>query len=240
MVSLLAEINGIHWIAFVCWLGGLRAACRHWLRPKKTNTKSNSIEGFLIPFSFFVIEWNEWTKKKRNGMGLFLSFAFGWVMGGGTANGSAQESKQRQEEQPINLRVKWRLLNESKESKQIHLLIWLISAAQWGNQTERRTKQQQLRGKPTPATTNHSSWRLIGWAVGGVCLFFFSLLSLLKRKAINNESKDGMLSFSWFASFLFFINVVGYEPEAPLRSNTPLPLNKFNLRCGGFALPLFH
>ena len=71
--------NGIHWIAFVCWLGGLRAACRHWLRPKKTNTKSNSIEGFLIPFSFFVIEWNEWTKKKRNGMGNSSAKRVKWI-----------------------------------------------------------------------------------------------------------------------------------------------------------------
>ena len=46
-----------------------------------------------------------------------------------------------------------------------------------------------------------------------------------------------MLSFSWFASFLFFINVVGYEPEAPLAQPNFIPFVSFNkLHSACFAL----
>ena len=46
----------------VCSFGGLRAAGRHWLRPKKTNNNTNSQFQSNKTFHY---EWNELMNDKR-------------------------------------------------------------------------------------------------------------------------------------------------------------------------------
>ena len=68
-------------------------------------------------------------------------------------------------------------------------------------------------------------------------LLFFSS-SLFERQAINNESKIGMLSFSWFAFFLF-LYLICWLWAPPLCRST-IPLQELATLFASAALPLLY
>ena len=63
--------------------------------------------------------------------------------------------------------------------------------------------------------------KLIWWN-GGIEFVFSFLLFLLNQPNPSNAAQAGRPAFDWIDGWLlFFVGLLGYEPEAPLRDSTP-------------------
>ena len=187
-----------------------------------------------------LVDELEWREKRVGWFGFVDSL---WVMGGATRQCSA---KKKQTKHQTNKAIHNEWADEWNVNELIdgsNSLVKSINEWQWNEESEWSTKQQRLRGKPTPAPINLSLWRrlmeLAAVVVFAFIKFIFSSLHQplgqqgfaffsKRRQAIPSNSSFHSINFNdWkdelrnelnemnVAAPLLFIKV-GYEPEAPL------------------------
>ena len=206
-------ISGIDWFAFVWFLGGLWAAGRQWLRPRKANTKSKSIQGLLsslfsIWFISSLMNWSNWEKRRRLSWMRWMGCLVLWgVMGGAPANAPQRESKQQHHpsipiQQKQSKRAKWKpiqpliqLLMEWKKRMK-SMIEWAGWLVEWSgspsSSTARQAHQLSLSfvGPLRAIKKREKSWMRRVVLLLSLILFFSSFSLFHSINKLMNEWKE--------------------------------------------------